>query len=97
MREGTPILYMDESNFNLQISRSRGRSIRRERYSIRAAASKGANIHLIGTIGTLGLLNFIVKRGSFKKEEAKCYVENTMVLANEIYGRTITIYYRNGN
>lgn len=86
-----PILYMDESNFNLHISRSQGRSPRGERCSVKAAATRGANIHLIGCIGPLGPLNFQVKRGSFKKDEARQYIQETLRQAEITYGRQVVL------
>ena len=65
-----PLIYMDETNFNLHISRTEGRSRRGTRCTTVAAGSKGANIHVIGCISNLGLLHSQVKRGSFKKVDA---------------------------
>ena len=48
-------LYMDETNFNLFISRKKGRSKRGNRSIGIAAGNKGSNIYLIGCIGNIGL------------------------------------------
>ena len=50
--QNLPILFMDETNFNIHISRSKCRSVRGTRCTVAAAASKGANIHVIGCIST---------------------------------------------
>ena len=86
-----PIIFMDESNFNLHISRSQGRAPRGERCSVRAAATKGANVHLIGSIGITGPLNFKIKRGSFKKPDVKIYVEETLIMANNQYNQPVVL------
>ena len=47
-----PVVYVDETNFNLFISRSQGRSMAGSRVNVIRPASRGRNIHLIGAIGT---------------------------------------------
>ncbi|OAF69028.1 hypothetical protein A3Q56_03235 [Intoshia linei] len=53
---------MDETNFNLHISKKEGRLQRGERCASIAAGSRGANIHCIGNVG---LIHYEIKRGSF--------------------------------
>ena len=55
--QNLPILFMNETNFNSHISCSEGRSVRGTHCTVAAAASKGANIHVIGCISTLGLIH----------------------------------------
>ena len=43
-----------------------------------AAASKGANVHIIGCISTIGLIHYEIQRGSFKKENAKAWMETCL-------------------
>lgn len=83
--EQIPILWMDESNFNLHISRSEGRSVKGERCQVAAAGSKGSNVHLIGCISTFGWVLIETKRGAFKKEEAHSWVKRCLLKANEIF------------
>ncbi|KAF7688383.1 hypothetical protein CDIK_2930, partial [Cucumispora dikerogammari] len=65
-----PIVYMDETNLNIHISKSEGWSARGTRFSTVSAGSKGANVHTIGAISNLGLIHYELRRGSFKKENA---------------------------
>ncbi len=69
--ENLPMCFMDESNFNIHISRSEGRSRRGTRCSTVAAGSKGANIHVIGCISNLGLIYHEVRRGALKNQRRK--------------------------
>ena len=64
------ILYMDKKDFNIHISRFEGRSVRRTRCTVAAEGSKGANIHVIGCISILGLIQHEVRRGAFHREDA---------------------------
>ena len=60
-----PILFMDETNFNLHVSRSEGRSLRGKRCTTVAAGSRGANVHVIGCISSMGMIYHQIRRGSF--------------------------------
>ena len=68
--QNVPIVFMDETNLNIRISRTEGRSVRGSRCTTVAAGSKGANVHVIGAISNLGIVHYELKRGSFKKENA---------------------------
>ncbi len=76
--EGKPVLYMDETNFNIHISRRQGRTRRGTRCTSLAAALKGANVHLIGVISPLGMIHHEIKRGRFKKEDAKNFTRHAL-------------------
>ena len=67
---GKPILFMDETNFNLHISRRDGYSLKCRRCNVVSAGTQGANIHVIGCIGPHGLMYHEIQRGSFRKESA---------------------------
>lgn len=54
--QNLPILFLEETNFNIHISRSEGQSQKTTRCSTIAAASNSANIHVIGCIDNLGLI-----------------------------------------
>ena len=73
-----PIVFMDETNFNLHISRGHGRSLSGKRCTVVAAGSKGANIHLIGAISDIGLVHHEIRRGSFRKEEARVWIKECL-------------------
>ncbi|XP_029657496.1 uncharacterized protein LOC115231662 [Octopus sinensis] len=76
--ENRPICFMDESNFNLHISRTEERSLKGTRCTTLAAASEGSNIHLIGCISNLGLIYYEIQRGAFKKEQACHWMKNCL-------------------
>ena len=86
-----PILYMDETNFNLHITRKEGRSLRGSRCTTVAAGSRGANIHLIGCISNYGLIHHEIRRGSFKKDDALAWVRQCLRRANEIYQSIVVL------
>jgi len=85
------ILFMDESNFNLHISRSQGRSIIGTRCTSLVSGSKGPNIHVIGCIGSKGLIHCEVRRGSFTKLTAIEWFKTCLRKANEIYKSEVVI------
>jgi len=87
-----PILYMDETNFNLHISRTEGRSLRGRRCTTVAAGSRGANIHMIGCISSMGLIYHEIQRGSLRKDSASEWVKRCLRRANnEIYGGVVVL------
>jgi len=89
--ENKPIIYMDETNFNLFVSRTQGRSKKGHRCSFVAAGSRGANIHLIGCIATTGLIHHEIRRGAFKKPEAKAFVRRCLEIAQRIYNCSVAL------
>lgn len=89
--QSVPILYMDETNFNLHISRIEGRSKKGTRCTTVAAGSRGNNIHVIGCISNNGLIHHKIKRGSFKKEDVKEWTRECLRKANEIYERGVVL------
>ena len=91
MAQNRQILYMDECNFYLHITRSQGRAAIGERCSVRAAATRGPNIHVIGCIGSLGMLNCQIKRSPFKKPKAMAYLEETLRIAQTEYGCPVVL------
>ena len=78
---GKPILFMDETNFNLHISRRNGRS----------AGTQGANIHVIGCIGPHGLVYHEIQRGSFRKESAQSWMQECLRAAKRQYGGPVVM------
>jgi len=63
------IIYIDESNCNLFLRRSNGRSKKGTRCCVKAASSKGPNIHIIAAICQTGIVYWEKRRGSYKKED----------------------------
>lgn len=72
--EGKQIIFMDESNVNLFISRTSGRSRKGQRCVVKRPNSHGPNVHMICGISQRGLHNFTRARGSFKWESANTWV-----------------------
>ena len=83
--ENIPIIYMDETNFNLHISRNKGRSKKGSRCTSISAGSKGSNIHVIGCIGNIGLIHYEIRRGSFRKPEAADFIRNCLRKPHVLY------------
>ena len=65
--------------------------MRGTRCTIAAAASKGANIHVIGFISTLGLIHHEVRRGAFHREDACEWLRACFRKAFEAYRRPVVI------
>lgn len=83
--DNMPVVYMDETNFNLFISRTKGRSKKGKRCTHIAAGSKGCNIHVIGCIGNLGLVHHEIRRGAFKKPDANAFIRRCLQNARNLY------------
>ena len=81
----TPVIFIDETNFNIFNSRTIGRSAVGSRANKIDPNSKGKNLHLIGAIGTNGFKNFETRRGSFTSELANDYLRRVVNLANCFY------------
>ena len=82
---------MDETNFNLHFTRKEGRSLRGTRCTTVAAGSRGANVHLIGCISSIGLIHHEVRRGSLKKEDATECFRECLRRVNEIYNSIVVL------
>lgn len=89
--ENRPIVYMDETNFNLFISRKKGRSKKGTRCTYVTAGSKGSNIHVIGCIGNMGFTYSEIRRGSFKKPDAQEFVRNCLRKAKNTYASPVVM------
>ena len=95
--QNLPILFMNETNFNIHISRSASRSVRGTRCTVAAAGSKGTNIHVIGCISTLGLIQFEVKRGAFHRDDACEWLRVCFRKTYEIYRKPVVIILDNAS
>jgi transposase len=89
--DSIPIVYMDETNFNLFISRTKGRSKKGTRCINIAAGSRGSNIHVIGCIGNIGLIHCDIRRGAFKKPEAKAFIRRCLQNAQNLYQSAVVM------
>ena len=66
---GKRLIYIDESNCNLFLRRTQGRSRKGTRCSVKAATSKGKNVHVIAGISQTGLVYWERRRGSYIKAD----------------------------
>lgn len=77
--ENIPINYIDQTNFNLFTSRTKGRS-KKDLCTYISAGSRGTNIHIIYCVGNMGLIYNEIRREVFKKPEAnelvRCCLRN---------------------
>ena len=86
-----PRIYMDETNFNIFISRSEGRSKVGQRCRAKFPTCKGKNIHLIGAIGPNGLIICEILRGSFNNQLANEYIRRLLRSAKINYGGDVCL------
>ena len=56
-----------------------------------AAGSKGANVHIIGCISSMGLIHHEVKRGSFKKPDAVQWIKTCLTKAMLKHGGPVVL------
>ena len=89
--QNVPIVFMDETNLNIYISRTEGRSVRGSRCTTVAGGSKGANVHVIGAISNLGIVHYELKRGSFKKENAQEWIKTCLRKAVKVHGGPVVL------
>lgn len=89
--QNIPIIYMDETNFNLFISRRQGRSKKGTRCRYISAGTRGNNVHVIGCIGNLGLIYSEFRRGSFKMAECNEFVRQCLRAAQNMYHSSVVL------
>ena len=80
-----PIIYVDETNFNLFIARTQGRAPIGQRTNVIRPSARGRNIHLIGAIGSNGFSFFECRRGSFTIHLANEYVRTCLREARQFF------------
>lgn len=78
IRAGKQVVWIDETNFNLFCRRKFGWSRVGFRAVQRLPTSRGPNIHLIGAIGTSGIIQLDRRRGSFKADSANEWVQRLL-------------------
>lgn len=88
---GKTVIYMDETNCNLFLRRSQGRSRRGTRCTVKTATGKGANIHVIGAITQTGMLYWERRRGSFRKEECCEWLRRALRSCQEPLDRIVVV------
>ena len=85
------IVYIDETNCNLFLRRSFGRSRKGTRCTVKAPTSKGKNVHAIGGIPQTGLLYFERRRGSFKKEDCQEWLRSLLRSITESLSKIVIV------
>lgn len=68
------MVYVDESNINLFLRRTKGRAKVGNRAVVKLPSSKGANVHMVGALSQTGFVSFLRRRGSFKAEDFKMWL-----------------------
>lgn len=69
MGQGKFIIFIDESNCNLFLRRTQGRSRKGTRCSVKIPTSRGKNVHIIGGISQQGLVYLERRRGSYRRDD----------------------------
>ena len=72
------VIFIDETNVNLFLRRSQGRSRKGTRCSLKSPTSKGKNVHVIGGISQRGLVYWERRRGSYRKEDCCEWLRNML-------------------
>ncbi|OWZ04897.1 hypothetical protein PHMEG_00023119 [Phytophthora megakarya] len=72
------ILHMDETNFNLWATRTRGHSLKRKRVVKNVFDGGGHNMHAITCIGALGLVYFETRFGSNRYANTNEFIRNLL-------------------
>ena len=83
-----PLLYMDETNRHIYISCSVGKSLSGPRCIV---VGSGSNVHIIGCIGSLGLINHEIKKDSFCREDAMQWMSVCLRNAYSLYRRPVVV------
>ena len=81
--EGKTIIYMDESNCGPFLRRFQGRSRRGTRCSVKAATSRGPNVHIIGAFSQIDILHWERRYGSFLKEDCAQWLRQALRRSEE--------------
>lgn len=84
IQSGKQVIYIDETNFNLFCRRKHGWS----RIGLRAVqllpSSRGPNIHLIGAVGTSGVIKMDKRRGPFRALDANEWMRTVLAKWEEL-------------
>ena len=79
MQENKTVIWMDETNLNLYCRRTQARSRRGERAVSILPSCRGPNVHVIGAISSFQVIKWSRRRGAFKAEDAKEWVEDMLL------------------
>ncbi|KAE8994839.1 hypothetical protein PR003_g20655 [Phytophthora rubi] len=82
IKKGNVVVFQDETNFNLYLSRNEGWSRIGERAVVQLPPSKGSNLHVQGGVSSgSGLVLLQTHEGSVKKQENARFVADLFVAA----------------
>ena len=65
---GKTVIYIDETNINLFLRRTKGRSLKGTRCSVKAATARGPNVHSIGAMTQTGLVYWEHRRAPSERK-----------------------------
>ena len=82
---------MNETILNFRITRAEGRSLPGIRCSKLATSLKGAIIYVIASISTLGVIYYEIRKGAFKKPNAKDWMRRFLRAATIKHGEPVVI------
>ena len=77
----TAVIWMDESNCNLFITRKQGRSLVGARANYVRCTSKGPNVHIIAGLWMEGFVHYERRRGSNTKQSVHDFMQNLVAAA----------------
>ena len=86
----TPI-FLEESNCNLFLRWSESRSKKGTRCCVKAACSRGKNIHIIARISQLSLVYWERRRGSYKNDDCCEWLWRLLRSVNDRKCRIVTV------
>lgn len=89
--EGKTIVYIDETNCNLFLRRNVGRSRKGTRCCVKAATSKGKNIHIIAGISQTGLVYWERRRGSYNNADCCEWLRRLLRSMDEQMDRVVIV------
>lgn len=91
MGQGKFVIFIDETNCNLFLRRSEGRSRKGTRCSVKCSSSKGKNIHIIAGISQQGLVYLERRRGSYKKDDCCDWLRRMLRSVTEPMGNVVVV------
>ena len=91
MGQGKFIIFIDESNCNLFLRRTQGRSWKGTRCSVKSPTSKGKNTHIIAGISQQGLVHWERRRGNYKRDDCCEWVRRMLRAVTEPFHNVVVV------
>lgn len=89
--ERKKIIYIDETNCNLFLRRTQGRSRRGTRCLVKVPTSKGPNVHVLGGISQTGIIHIERKRGHYKKDDCCAWLRTMLRQVHEDMDQVVVV------